>query len=263
MNLKEKYGNWALITGASSGIGEEFARRIAAQGVNLVLVARRKDRLEKLSQELKAKYNINIIVAPIDLTSENFIEDLKNYTADIEIGILINNAGFGSTGEFINASPEKEVEMVKLNCVAPTILTHYFVKQMVERKRGAVIFLGSIVGFQPTPFMATYSATKVFNSFLGDALWYELKKYNIDVLSLNPGTTKTEFLGLANLQKGPAPRTKEQVVTTALNALGRKPNVVDGFYNKVLAVSSRFVSRKLVVIITGFIAKTLYQKKNK
>lgn len=263
MNLKEKYGNWALVTGASSGIGEEFARRFAAQGINLILVARRKERLEKLSLELCSKYHINIISAPIDLTSGTFLDQVKNYTKDIEIGILVNNAGFGSSGEFIDANPEKDADMVKLNCLAPIILTHYFAKQMAERKKGAIIFLGSVVAFQPTPFMAAYSATKVFNSFLGDALWYELRKYNIDVLSLNPGGTETEFQRLSNSHAGPVPRATGQVVTTALKALGKKPSVVDGFYNKVLAVSSHFGSRKLVVIITGFITKTLYQKKNK
>jgi len=263
MDLKEKYGSWALITGASSGIGEEFAKRFAALGLNLILVARRKEKLEILSQELNTKYNINIITAPVDLTSENFLEDLKKYTAEIEIGILVNNAGIGSNGEFIHASPEKEAEMVKLNCLAPTILTHYFVKQMVERRKGAIIFLGSVVGFQPTPFMATYSATKAFNSFLGDTLWYELKKYNIDVLSLNPGGTATEFQRIANSGTGPVPRTVEQVVTTALKALGKKPSVVDGLYNKILAISSRFGSRKFVVTTAGFITKVLYKKKKK
>jgi short-subunit dehydrogenase len=261
MTIKEKYGPWALVTGASSGIGEEFARKFAAQGMNLILVARRKERLEILSQELTTNHNIKIVVAPVDLTTDNFIQELKKYTSDIEIGILINNAGIGSNGEFINANPVKEAEMVKLNCLAPTILTHYFVKQMVERKRGAIIFLGSVVGFQPTPFMATYSATKAFNSFLGDALWYELKKYKIDVLSLNPGGTDTEFQRITNSHSGPVPRTTEQVVTTALKALGSKPGVVDVFYNKVLAVSSRFGSRKFVVKAAGFITKSLYRKK--
>jgi len=263
MDFKEEYGNWALVTGASSGIGEEFAKRFAAFGMNLILVARRKERLEKLSQELSTKYNITVVTAPIDLTTDNFLEDLKKYTSDIEIGILVNNAGIGSNGEFIDANPDKEAEMVKLNCLAPTLLTHYFVKQMIERRKGAIIFLGSVVGFQPTPFMATYSATKAFNSFLGYALWYELKKYNIDVLSLNPGGTATEFQRLAKSNTGPLPRTVEQVVITALKALGKKPGVVDGFYNKVLAVSSRFASRKFVVTAAGFIAKSLYKKKKK
>ena len=261
MTMKEKYGDWALITGASSGIGDEFARRFAKEKINLILVARRKERLEKLSAELSKAFSIETVVAPVDLLQDNFLTALKEKVGNREVGILINNAGFGSNGEFINADADYETKMVKVNCVAPTILTHHFVSQMVERKKGAVIFLGSIVAFQPTPFMATYSATKVFNAYLGESLWYELRKHNIDVLSLNPGGTETEFHRIANSATGPVPRTAEQVVATALSALGKKPSVVDGFYNKALSVSSKFSTRKLTVIISGWITSALYSKK--
>ncbi len=261
MTVKEKYGDWALITGASSGIGEEFARRLAADKINLILVARREDRLKKLSVELNTAFGIETVIAAVDLSQDNFLVALKEKVGRREIGILINNAGFGSNGEFSNVDVDHEVKMVKVNCIAPTILTHHFVPPMIERKKGAVIFLGSVVAFQPTPFMATYSATKVFNSFLGESLWYELRKHNIDVLSLNPGGTATEFHRIANSSSGPVPRTAEQVVTTALKALGKKPSVVDGFYNKALSVSSKFSTRKLTVIISGWITSTLFGKK--
>ena len=257
--LITNYGNWALITGASSGIGEEFARRLAEEGMSLILVARRKERLEKLSAELKQKNNIEIVIAPLDLSEDNFMEKLKQYVGNRIVSILVNNAGVGSTGEFINTNSEHEMKMVKLNCVAPTILAHHFVRPMVEQKRGAIIFLGSVVGYQPTPYMATYSASKVFNVFMGEALWWELKKYNIDVLAVNPGGTETEFQRIAKASVGPAPRKASDVVNTALKALGKKPGVVDGYLNKILAVSSKFASRKLTVIVSGFVTKKLYQ----
>ncbi len=260
-SLKDKYGDWALITGASSGIGEEFARSFAKEKINLILVARRKERLDNLSEELKTKHEIDVIAAPIDLIKDNFLNELKTYVDNREVGILINNAGFGSNGEFVNNDPQTEADMVRLNCVAPTILTHHFVRPMVKRGKGAIIFLGSVVAFQPTPYMTTYSASKAFNSFMGDSLWYELKKYNIDVLSLNPGGTETEFQRIANSSTGPVPRTAEQVVNTAMNALGKKPSVVDGSINKVLVVASRFISRRLIVIIAGAIVNSLYKKK--
>lgn len=263
IKLTEKYGMWAFITGASSGIGEEFARRLASEKMNLILVARRKEKLEILAAKLKEEYKIEIVTAPIDLSKKKFLEELKEYVGKKEVGVLINNAGFGSNGEFINADADEEAKMVMLNCVAPVILTHHFVRPMVERKKGAIIFLGSVVAFQPTPFMTTYSATKAFNAFMGDALWYELKKYNIDVLSLNPGGTSTEFQRVANSSAGPTPRTVQQVVNTAMKSLGRKPSVVDGFYNKVLAVSSRLISRKLTLLIAGYITRKLYSKKMK
>ncbi|MEW6702127.1 MAG: SDR family oxidoreductase [Bacteroidota bacterium] len=261
MLLKEKYGSWALITGASSGIGEEFARRLASEKMNLILVARRKEKLEILASKLKEEHKIKVVTAPVDLSKKKFLERLKEFVGEREVGVLINNAGFGSNGEFINANADEETKMVKLNCLAPTILTHYFARPMVERKKGAIIFLGSVVAFQPTPFMTTYSATKAFNAFMGDALWYELKKYNIDVLSLNPGGTSTEFQRVASSSSGPMPRTAQQVVNTAMKALGRKPSVVDGFYNKVLVVSSRLISRKLTLLVAGYITRKLYSKK--
>jgi len=261
MTLKDKYGSWALITGASSGIGEEFARHLASHGLNLILVARRKDRLEKIASDLKKENGVEIAVVQIDLKNENFLDKLKEITDDKEIGILINNAGFGSNGEFIDVDSNLEADMVKVNCLAPTILTHHFVKPMVQRRKGAIIFLGSVVACQPTPYMTTYAATKVFNAYLGDALWYELKKYNIDVLTLNPGGTNTEFQRIANASTGPTPRTTKQVVDTAIKALGNKPGVIDGFLNKLMGISSRFGSRKTVVKISGLITKKLYTKK--
>lgn len=262
MKLKEKYGGWALITGASSGIGEQFARRFADEGMNLLLIARRKERLDKLAEELISKNKIDVITVQVDLTEDNFIEKLKTYTNNLDIGILVNNAGFGSTGEFAKVAALHEINMVKLNCLAPTILTHHIVPEMIKRKRSAIIFLGSVVSFQPTPYMATYSATKVFNTFMGEALWWELKKYNIDVLAINPGGTNTEFQRIAKVDSGPIPRTAIDVVNTTLNALGKKPSVVDGFFNKILASSSKIGTRKLVVSLAGKIAANLYKKSN-
>lgn len=261
MTLKEKYGEWALITGASSGIGEEFARRLAADEMNLILVARREKKLQALAKELKEKHQIEVVIAPIDLSQNDFMKELKECIGKREVSMLINDAGFGSNGEFINADAEQEINMVKVNCLAPTILTHHFACKMAERKKGAIVFLGSIVAFQPTPFMTTYAATKVFNAYMGDALWYELRKYNIDVLTLNPGGTETEFQRISNASTGPKPRTVQQVVSTALKALGKKPSVIDGNMNKALGISSRFVSRKFMIKAAGSIAEKLRSRK--
>jgi short-subunit dehydrogenase len=262
MKLIDKYGKWAIITGASSGIGEEFANRLSAEGFNLIIVARRKDKLENLAKKLSAINKVEIIPVELDLTEDNFVKKLLSVTAGKEIGMLVNNAGFGSTGEFINTDTEHEIKMVKLNCLAPVILTHYYVNEMKDRNKGALVFLGSVVAFQPTPLMATYSATKVFNLFLGNSLWWELKKYNIDVLSLNPGGTDTEFQRISDAKTGPVPRTAKQVVDTAMQALGKKPSVVDGFFNKIASVSSRFVSSRMMLKISGGIADKFYRDKN-
>jgi short-subunit dehydrogenase len=258
----EKYGKWVLITGASSGIGEEFARKFAALGFNLVLIARRKDKLNKIARELSELHKVEIIDIEQDLSEDNFLENITSKIGNKEIGILINNAGLGGLGEFHNADSDHEAKMVKVNCAAPVILTHHFVKSMIERKKGAIIFLGSLLSFQPTPYSATYSATKVFNSFLGDSLWYELKKYNIDVLSLNPGGTDTEFLRLSKkYRKGPILRTTKDVVETALMALGRKPSVIDGYINKTTVFFGRLLPRKILIKMSGLISGKLHEQR--
>lgn len=258
--FKNKYGDWALITGASAGIGEEFAKQLAQLGLNLVLVARREERLSSLKAELEIKFNIEVITAPIDLLSDNYLNDLIKIVGNRNISLLINNAGFGYRGEFVDGNASTDENMIKLNCVVPTMLTHHFVKPMIANKKGGIIFLASIVAFQATPTTTTYSATKVFNAFIAEGLWYELKKYNVDVLSLNPGGTTTEFQQVANSTAGPIPRTAKQVVETALKALGKKPSVVDGLYNKILAVSTRLISRKVTISLAGKISEIFYKK---
>lgn len=255
-----KYGKWALITGASSGIGEEFAKKFAELNFNLIIVARRYDRLEKLKNELESKFSIEVIPIQLDLSDENFIEKLKPIINEKEIGVLINNAGFGYRKEFKDCDVNNDIQMIKVNCIAPTILTHHILPQMINRKKGAIIFLGSLVAFQPTPTTAVYAATKAFDAYLGDALWYELKKFNIDVITVNPGGTETEFHKVANTSMGPFPRISRNVIETTLKALGKKPSVIDGFYNKILAVSSRLISRKLTITLAGKISETLYKK---
>lgn len=258
MTLHEKYGSWALITGASSGIGEEFARRLASEKMNIILVARRKDRLEKLAEELKEKHCVSIIVAPLDLSKNNFLKELKRYVEDREVGLLINNAGSGYNGDFGDSNVELLTDMIRVNCIAPTLLTHHFVQSMKERKKGAIIFLGSLVGFLPTPFATTYSATKAFNLFMGEGLWYELRKYNIDVLTLNPGRTDTEFQKVANTSAGPTPRTVEEVVNTAMKYLGKRMSIVDGFHNKLLSIVPRLLTRRMTVQLSGKIRTKYY-----
>lgn len=261
-NRIEKYGKWVLITGASSGIGEEFARKFASLGLKVILVARRKEKLEELALELQAKHKVETIVIAVDLSHDNFYEEIKKGIGNREVGILVNNAAMGSVGEFQNADAEYEKNMVKVNCVAPVVLTHHFVKPMIERKKGAIIFLGSLLSFQPTPYSATYSATKVFNSFLSDALWFELRKHNIDVLSLNPGGTDTEFLRLSNkFNKGSIIRSTKDVVETALKALGKKPSVIDGFINKTLVFFGRLLPRKILIIMSGIISGKLHEQR--
>lgn len=258
MELKEKYGSWALITGASSGIGLEFAKYLSARKINLLLAARRIDILNHISEELSSKENIEVIPVQCDLTNDTDVDNLLKVCSTKEIGILINNAGFGMNGKFTDGDSETQRNMIRLNCEAPVILTNVILGQMLKRGKGAVIFLGSILAFQPSPLMALYSATKVFNLFLGESLWWELKKQNIDVLALNPGSTDTEFDRIAGDAKTPGIRKAADVVETAMNVLGKKPSVVDGFRNKFAAAVSKLIPHKLLVNTAGKITTSLY-----
>lgn len=254
-NLKTRYGGAALVTGASSGIGAEFARRMAAEGLDVVLVARREDKLRELAAKLEADHSITAHVLAMDLTSPDGAQDIKAALDEkgVEVGVLINNAGFGTYGLFHDLDPAGETRMVDLNCRTPVALTSAFAPGMIERGRGAIIFLSSLGGYQPTPFFATYGATKAFNLMLGEALWAEMKPHGVDVIALSPGFTRTEFQDTAGLKNPKAPtgwKMADEVVETCLSKLGRAPSVVPGFVNNVTTAMARGMPRKLATMIS-------------
>ena len=232
--LRERYGEWALVTGASAGIGAAIARAFAAEGVSCVLSARREDRLRELAKELEATHRVRTRVVGADLAAADGPERLLAAVRDLEIAILVNNAGFGGAGRFDRQDGDLQRRMIALNCTAPVLLTRALVPPMVERRRGAVIFLGSIAGSQPLPLHSLYSATKAFDNLLGEGLWAELRGTGVDALSVLPGPTETEFQAIA--QEAPHPgQSAEAVVATTLDALGRQPSVISGWQNWHLA----------------------------
>jgi short-subunit dehydrogenase len=263
VTLKEKYGDWALVTGASAGIGRAFARHLAECGLQVILVARRKERLEEVANDLESRYAVRTLPVPVDLTDHDFLLQLTAQVGGRQVGLLVNNAGFGSTGLYSNNDADREARMVRLHCLAPVMLTHHFIPAMVQRKKGGVIFVGSIVGAAPVPYIATYSASKVFNMFMGSALWYEMKEHNVDVLALAPGGTRTEFSDNISRMTSPIAAEPEQVVRTAMKALGRKPYVTHGVHNKVWGKIVRYFPMKMSLRINGWFVKqtTNFHKK--
>lgn len=249
--------NWVLITGASSGIGRAFAIKFAELGYNLVLISRNKVELEKIKTKLSSEYNIEVEIFALDLTIEDNYNKISDVIKDKNIEYLINNAGFGLSNEFYKQDIKILKDMIKLNCLAPTVITKLVIDKMIMQRKGNIVFLGSILAFMPTPYSAVYSATKSFNEVLGGALWYELKKYNIHVLAINPGSTKTNFHDTAGLKLNSLYRNPEDVVKTTLKYLGKKPTVLDGFYNKLIVVLNRIVSRKILINLTGKIFKNM------
>jgi uncharacterized protein len=209
----------ALVTGASSGIGEQFARQLAARGYNLVLVARRADRLEKLASELPTDAK----VVACDLASDAASLGGRVQELGAEVDLLVNNAGFGTSGPFLENEPARDAEEVRLNCEAVVTLCHAFLPGMLERRRGGVINVASTAGMQPIPYEAVYAATKAFAISFTDALHTELRGTGVRVMAVNPGPVPTEWQEVAGYEPdrpAPAPGEipAEQVVSESLEA---------------------------------------------
>lgn len=230
-----------LITGASSGIGETFARRLAAEKHNLVLVARTEKALHELCDELMLKHQITAHYVVSDLTEAGADEKLFAETEkhEFEVEWLINNAGFGSGGDFAKLDLDHELGMIDLNISMLVALTHRYLNKMRERKSGTIINVSSAAGFQPIPFMATYAATKAFVSSFTEAIAEENRSFGIKILALCPGSTKTNFFAAANIDRPiqvKGQQTSEEVVETALKAIkGSHSKVVSGLTNKIVA----------------------------
>ena len=255
--------NTTLITGASSGIGEAFARKLAARGHNLLLVARSEDKLITLCNELGRARSIRAQYVAIDLSEPEAPERLFEETKkrDLQIGFLINNAGFGSMGDFAKLDIERELEMIRLNIGALVGLTHRYLGLMREKRKGTILNISSAAGFQPIPFMATYAATKSFVTAFSEAIAAENRPFGIEVIAVCPGSTDTPFfetgkVGREFAQKGL--ETPEQVVETALHAIGGgQAKVVSGWKNRMVARVASVVPNG---IITKVIAKQLRKK---
>jgi short-subunit dehydrogenase len=244
----------ALITGASSGIGEAFARALAARGDDVVLVARSAGRLEALAADLSAKHGVRAHVLPADLADPGAVAALvaELSARGLTVATLINNAGFGTHGEFASLDGARERDEVLVNVLAPVMLAHALLPAMIARKSGAIVNVGSTASFQPVPYMAVYGATKAFVLSFSEALAEEVRVHGVRVVALCPGQTDTAFFaGIDDARVGRA-RTTEQVVDTALRALKRGRVVaVDGFANYVLANANRLAPRRLVARVAA------------
>ena len=247
--LRERYGDWALVTGASAGIGAEFARALARDGLSVVLTARRAEKLRALASELEKTYHIATRVVAADLADPAGPGRVADAVADLEMAVLVNNAGFGASGRFEKLAPERLREMVQLNCLAPVLLSHRLLPGMLARGRGAIVITGSIAGRQGLPLHGVYSATKAFDLLFGESLAVELEDQGIDVLVLEPGSTETEFQQVAN-ETPHAGESAAAVVAVALEALGRHHSVISGWMNWLRAnAAQRLAPRRLVTSV--------------
>lgn len=256
MNNLISTGKTALITGASSGIGEAFARALAARGMRLILVARSLDKLEALASDLRQKHQAEVSVASIDLFAPDAADQMMNAAAATgwNVDVLINNAGMGVHGRFLDTEYKKQQNQMQLNMIALVDATERFVRPMIERGSGLIINVASTAALQPLPYMAIYGATKAFVLSFGEALAAEVKDKGVLVHTICPGNTETPFhakVGESDGRVG-ASRTPEQVVETCLRAVGAgKPMAIDGLANRILSVLPRILPRQVTVRVSG------------
>jgi len=249
-------GRWALVTGASAGIGTALARELASHGAKLILTARRKERLEKLAAELTAKgAEVRIVVA--DLNDPGAPQEIYDATegAGTAVDILINNAGLGQFGAFAKSPVEQELSQVRVNCEAMVRLTRLFVPRMVERKRGWVLILASTASFQPVPYLSTYAATKAFDRFFALGLAEEVGRFGVKVTALCPGPTESEFFDVAgaSMFKSRGVQPAEEVVRLGVAALARGQRTIVPYFSGWF--TSLLVRVLPVGLITHFVEK--------
>ena len=258
MNFLDRYGPWAIVTGASSGIGEEFARQLAEHGLSIVLCARRKDRLEALAANLRRAHGVDVRALELDVGRADFVTTLERAVEGLDVGLVVSNAGFGEKGPFLESSLARDLQMLDVNCRAFLLLAHEFSRRLVARGRGGLVFTSSTAAFQGLPFSTHYAATKGYGLQLAEGLWYELAPHGVDVLALCPGPTDTEGPRRTGVDPSKVPvkmMSVEPVVRAALEGLGKVPLVVPGAMNRLAHLMVRFTPRRVATAIAGRLVK--------
>jgi short-subunit dehydrogenase len=254
--MKSLEDKTVLVTGASSGIGEAFARQFAQMGLDLILTARSGPKLNKIADELRNKYSVKVKVIIADLTIPSAPKELAReiWESKLQVDILVNNAGFGKWANFLDEDMQTYSEMVQLNIDAVVQLSHLFLPHMLQQQTGGIINIASTGSFQPTPFIGVYCATKAFVLSFSEALFGEYMNKGITITAVCPGNTQTSFADVANAQTDGAPfATPEQVAKEGISAFINNKNyvVTGGFGNYIQSLSSRFLPRKTIINIVA------------
>jgi short-subunit dehydrogenase len=250
-SVKKWAGKWALVTGASAGIGVELARQLATAGANLVLTARRTDRLQELASDFSGKYGVKVEVCSTDLTQPNAAEHIFQFTTErgLAIEVLINNAGFGAFGYAHKIPPARSAEMIQVNCTAVVALTHLYTPAMVARHRGDVMIVSSVAAFQAVPFNSVYAATKAFDLIFAEGIAEEVRPFGVNVCALCPGSTNTEFQTVAEQPDRVfrSAETAEKVARVGLEGMAAgKTCVISGGKNWLMVEAERIAPRRFV-----------------
>ena len=263
MNLKDKYGSTALIAGGSEGIGEAYANQIAAQGIDIILIARRLEPLEKVAEQIRKQYKVKVDTLSCDLALDNAHEIIRDKFSDRQIDILIYNAALSYIGKFEKHDEKHSNDLIQVNVTASMNLAQTFGSMMLERGKGAIVLMSSMAGFQGTPFISAYAASKAFNRVFAEGLWYEWKERGVDVMACCAGATSSPgYLDTkpksASFIK-PKVQTPDEVVKECLKRIGTTASYVSGTENKLATFFlHRLLPRNLVLKIMGSTTEKMY-----
>jgi len=249
----QRYGPAALVTGASSGIGEAFAALLAKGGFDLVLTARRTERLERLAARLRDHEGVEVLVCPADLGSPEDLASLCAATADLDIGLLVSNAGFGMKGAHADNEPARMQEMIALNCTAPALLTRAFIPRLLSRGKGGIVITSSVEALMGFPYSAPYAASKAFSKSLAEGLWGELQPHGIDVLALCPGSTDTETHALQGIDSArlEGMMSAVEVAQEAIDNITEGPVFISGAHNREMFEAVTAMPRGEALLMMG------------
>lgn len=255
--FRDKYGPWALVTGAAQGIGSAYAEALAQRGLKVVLVDKQEGLVRKVAEDLRQRYGVETRAVTVDLAAPNFIATVCQHTEDVAVGLLICNAALGTVGPFLDEPLEDLQLAIAINCTAPALLARVFGKHMADRGRGGIIFMASGTAYYGNPFVASYAATKAYNLILGESLWYELRDCGVDVLAFIPGPTNTPGLrkGRPGLKEGVEVgmiKLPSRAAEAALQALGHAPTAArDLRMTLQIALTTRILPRRKVIARFG------------
>lgn len=259
--FRARYGPWALIAGASEGIGAEFAVQLAARGLNLVLIARREELLNALSERIKSAHAVEVYTLPLDLAREDIGQAVSEATGDIEIGLLVYNAAVSMIGPYLEVPLENHLREIAVNCRAPMTLAYLLGLPMLKRGRGGIILMSSLGGAQGSALIVNYTATKAYNRLLAEGLWDELRAHGVDVLAPCPSAVSTPGY-LASAPRGSmAAMTPQAVVRESLAALGKGPAIIPGWRWRLAGVfMERVLPRKSAIQLISRVTRRMYEK---
>ena len=265
MNFSQRYGNWAIVAGASEGIGAEYAEELAARGLNLILIARREDLLQSLANRLAQKYKVRAKPLVLDLSDLDAAEQIVYRTMDFDIGLLVYNAALSAVGPLLEHTMDEHMREIHTNIHTPYKLVYLLGQHLIKRGRGGIVLMSSLSAFQGSAYISTYAATKAFNIVLAESLWEEWRSRGVDVLVCISGTVKTPNYVASQPTKtnglGDMTMIPKQVVSEALEALGKQPYVIPGRMNRIASFVMRYLMpRKMAIKFMGRTLRGMYVK---